>query len=278
MADNGMTRRAGSLETGLDVLETLAVGRSLGVTEISRRVGADKANVHRLLKVLRARGYVRQDEASKEYQPTAQLVAVAGAIIREMNVLSIVQPFMIRLRRETGESTHLAVPTSFGAVYVAQERSKGVVSVETEIGSAAPLHCTATGKALYAFLPLELLHTLVHDPLESYTMRTITSLAELESDLVRVRERGYAVDDEEYVAGVRCVAAPLFDLHGGVVASLGLSSPATRLALEDVEAAGAVVKAIADQATAQLGGQGVQPRRTNLSTVRTDVSTPPAGD
>lgn len=254
MATKTVARRGGSLETGLRILETLASAHSLGVTEIARRIGADKANVYRLLGVLRSLGYVYQDDASKEYRPTAQLVAVAGSIIRKMDVMSIVRPLVGSLVQETGESVHVAVPTRLGAVYVAEERSKGVVSVETEIGSQAPPCCTATGKALYAFLSSEALHAVLQDPLIKHTPRTLESVAAVETDLARVRERGYALDDEEFVLGVRCLAAPVFDLHGDVVASIGISGPASRITLEHIQPLAELVKRAATEATRQLGG------------------------
>jgi DNA-binding IclR family transcriptional regulator len=262
------TRRGGALETGLDILETLAMFRSLGVTEISRHVGADKANVHRLLQVLRARGYVEQDGASKEYRATAQLLAMAGAVVRGLDLISVVRPLMLGLLEQSGESVHVAVPTARGAVYVAQERPKGRISVETEIGSEPPIHSTATGKSLYAFLGPERLHAVVRVPLQRYTVRTIESMTALEADLIRVRERGYALDDEEYSPGVRCVAAPIFGLHGDVVAALGVSGPATRMTLEHVEASAEMVRQAAAAATRELGGQvpGMEPaiRSRNL--------------
>ena len=254
METRAPARRGGALETGLRILEALAAGRTMGVTELSRRVGADKANVYRLLKVLGASGYVRQDDASKEYRPTARLVALAGEIIHDMDLLTVVRPLMDALKEATDESTHVSVPTDLGAIYVAQKRNRGV-SVDTEIGSISPLHATACGKAIYAFLPAERWHALVPDPLPRYTMRTIESLSALERNFAQVRERGYAIDDEELEVGVRCIAAPIFDMHGEVIGALGVSGAATRVTLDRVESLATLVMEFTGRATLELGGR-----------------------
>lgn len=252
MAD---ARRAGTLSTGLDILEVLAgASAGLGVTELAARVGSDKGNVHRLLKVLQERGYVEQSESTRRYHASVQLVALSGRLLRSLDLLEVARPVMQELREVTGESVHLAKRTRSGGVYIAQERNSARVSVETEIGSQPTLHATATGKALLA-ASREHLAELVTGPLATFTPRTITDLRRLRGELEGVVERGYAVDDEELNLGVRCVASPVFDMYGTTVGCIGLSGPATRVTPNTLPQLGAAIRQAAWRITAGIGGE-----------------------
>jgi DNA-binding IclR family transcriptional regulator len=250
------TRAAGALAAGLDILETLAGSASgMGVSAIARAAGQDKGNAHRLLRMLEDRGYVEQDPNTKAYRASVQLVSLAGQLLRGLDVVTTARPTMRELSSQTGEAVHLARRTKFGGVYVAQERQGGGrVTVETEIGAQPVIHATATGKAMYCLAASEELERVVQQPLRSFTIRTITSIQALMSDLERVRERGYAVDDEELNLDVRCVAAPIFDMYGAPVASIGLSGPAARVGLSRVGELGKQVRAAAVRITEEMGG------------------------
>lgn len=251
----GEQRRAGTLSTGLDILEALAsASNGLGVTELAEQVGSDKGNVHRLLKVLKERGYVEQSESTRRYHASVQLVALSGRLLRSLDLLHVARPVMLELREATRESIHLAKRNRVGGVYVAQERNSARVSVETEIGSQPILHATATGKALLA-ASRERLGELVSEPLRAFTPRTITDLKRLRWELDRVVEQGYAVDDEELNPGVRCVAAPVFDMYGTTVGCIGLSGPATRVTIETLPRFGAAIREAAWRITAGIGGE-----------------------
>ncbi|MEV5575501.1 IclR family transcriptional regulator [Spirillospora sp. NPDC052269] len=260
------SRAAGALASGLDILETLAGSTAgMGVTALARAVGQDKGNAHRLLRMLEERGYVEQDPNTKAYRASVQLVSLAGQLLRDLDVALIAQPTMRELSGRTGEAVHLARRTRFGGVYVAQERQGGGrVTVETEIGAQPMIHATATGKALYCMATDEELERVAPPPLRSFTIRTITSVPALTADLEKVRERGYAVDDEELNLDVRCVAAPIFDLYGTPVASIGVSGPAARVGLSQVDELGRQVRAAAVRITEEMGGHvpvtfGVRP-------------------
>jgi DNA-binding IclR family transcriptional regulator len=250
------SRAAGALASGLDILETLAGSATgMGVTAIARAVGQDKGNAHRLLRMLEDRGYVEQDPDTRAYRASVQLVSLAGQLLRGLDVVTTARRTMRELSSQTGEAVHLARRTKFGAVYVAQERQGGgIVTVDTEIGGQPVIHATATGKALYCLATAEELERVVPQPLQGFTIRTITSIQALMSDLGKVRERGYAVDDEELNLDVRCVAAPIFDMYGTPVASIGLSGPAARVGLSRVDEFGEQVRAAAVRITEEMGG------------------------
>jgi DNA-binding IclR family transcriptional regulator len=249
-------RRVGSLSTGLRVLESLAaIPNGASVTDLARELDLDKGYLHRLLRTLEQLGYVEQNSSTKIFRPTVKFVALASVILQNLDVLISAPPVMRRLLMSSGEAVHLARRIKTGGVYVAQERPSQRVSVETEIGSQPELYCTATGKALLAFLDDIEVRALVDEPFVQYTHRTIADFEGLSRDLASVRTRGYAVDDEERNSGVRCVAAPIFDIMGVTVASIGISGPTTRLGVERVPELGALVLAAAIEITSQIGGR-----------------------
>lgn len=247
---------AGALTSGLDVLEALAQHpEGLGVTAVARAVGHDKGNTHRILRVLEERGYIEQDPGTKVFRASVQLLSLAGRVLSGLDLSSVARPLMRELSESLGEAVHLVRRMRSGGVYVAQERqARGIVTVETEIGAQPVIHATASGKALYCTADRAELRRVVHEPLSRHTMRTIVSIEELMSDLQRVQERGYALDDEELNLDVRCVAAPIFDLHGIPVASIGISGPASRVTLARLDELGQQVKATAFQITQKIGG------------------------
>lgn len=225
-----------------------------GVTDLARRLGLDKGNAHRLLGVLARRGYVVQDPTTRRWAASTALVALAGGVLRQLDVVTVARRTLVELCEATGESAHLAVWTGATAVYLAQERPVGRVSVETEIGSRPVLHATATGKALLAALEDDVWPALVPEPLAACTGSTCTSVAALAEELTRTRRRGWSVDDEEHVDGIRCVAATVRDVHGALVATIGLSGPAERIPKRRIPELGRAVLAAATTVTGLLGG------------------------
>jgi len=197
---------------------------------------------------------VQQDAETRRWTVTVQVVALARGVLQSLDVRTLAGSELGALVSTTGEASHLAVRTRSGGIYVAQERPYGRVSVETEIGSSPLLHATATGKALLAWLDNPDWRELVRSPLLRCTARTITTRSELDRELAAVRARGFAIDDEEFQADVRCVAAPIIDHGGLVVASLGVSCPADRLTRKRLAELGETVRAAADRVTRALGG------------------------
>jgi IclR family acetate operon transcriptional repressor len=253
-------RRGGTLETGLDVIEALSAlpepAEGVGVTELAAAIGADKANVHRLLGVLQRRGYVIQDRWSRRWSLSVAVVGLAGRVLRSIDVRRVAEPVLRALVADQGETAHLAVATPHGGLYVLQERPEGRVSVETDLGAAPVLHASATGKALLAWLDPTDRGSRLPAALLAHTSATKVDRSALEADLRSVRRRGYAVDDEELQAGVRCVAAPVRGIGGSVVATIGLSGPVERVPKSRIPTLGRAVLCAAGEVTDALGGDG----------------------
>ncbi|MBI4593644.1 MAG: IclR family transcriptional regulator [Candidatus Rokubacteria bacterium] len=247
-----------SVSNALALLEAFSLERpELGVTELSRTLGLGKSTVHRLLAALGARGYVRQNPQTARYCLGLKAFEVGALAAGQRSVRETVAPFLQRLRAASRETVHLGVLDEGEVIYIDKIESHQALQMYSQIGRRAPLHCTALGKALLAWEPDA--ERFLRRRLRAYTPSTITDSGTLREDLERVRAAGYALDDEEFEAGLKCVAAPLRDHTGRVVASLGVASPAVRLPAARMAALAGLVGETAAAASRALGFPGRRP-------------------
>jgi DNA-binding IclR family transcriptional regulator len=223
-----------SLSRGVQIMRLLAAQPAgLGVTEVADRLKVDPSTAYRLLATLERHGFAAQDGDTKKYSLGYGVLEVASGVLGRLSVVQIAQPHVRTIAASTGENAHLAVRDRQFAVFVDAESGTGMLRVETTLGKAEPLHCTAVGKALLVdFTRTQLLELFGAEPLQRFTTHTLTTIDEIETELARVRRLGYAFDDEELHPGVRCISAPVRDRAGRVVAAFGISSPTVRLTRE----------------------------------------------
>jgi IclR family acetate operon transcriptional repressor len=215
-----------SIERAFDLLEMLAdAGGALGLSELSTVSGLPLPTVHRLMRTLVNRGYVRQ-EASRRYTLGSRLIRL-GEISSQM-LGTWLRPFLAQLVRLTGETANLAMLDGDEVVYIAQVPSPHSMRMFTEPGRRVQPHCTAVGKALLAELPPgEARALLERDGMPAYTPATITDPDLLIAHLEVIRKQGYAVDEGEQEIGVRCFAVAVPDAPGSL--AISTSGPQTRM-------------------------------------------------
>lgn len=240
------------VERVLKAIELLAA-RPATPDELADALDVHRRTVTRMLGTMESAGYVQRDPTIPQlYHLSFRIVTLAGMLLHRNDVVRIARPRVARLRDRTGEAAHLSVPAKRKVVHVIHEHSTNRLMVKAEAGDEALLHCSAVGKTLLAFRP-DLLAQLAGTTLVRLTEKTITSSARLEQHLQETRERGYAVDDEEIEIGTRCVAAPVRDYAGEVIAALGISGPALRITPDRVEELAVMVREEADAVSALLG-------------------------
>jgi len=244
-----------SVERALDILEALAgAGGDIGIVELSRLVGLHASTVHRLLTSLMGRGYVSQSDQTGRYSLGPRALRLGRAFHEQSDIRAQARPFLQRLMEESGETANLIILDRDEAVYIDQVPSPRLVRMFAEVGRRVPLHSTGCGKVLLAHQrPEERARIVQEKGLPASTPRTITSPEELERELAQVRACGYAIDNEEQEEGVRCVAAPVRDYTGQVVAAISLSGPTTRLSLERIQELAPLVMAACAELSASLG-------------------------
>jgi DNA-binding IclR family transcriptional regulator len=229
-------------------------GMSLG--ELSELTSINRSTAYRLLSQLHAVGCLERVGRGR-YRIGQALFHLGLLAPQPLELRTACDPAMSRLASETGETINLAVLDQTEILILHVIESAHEFRMAAKVGRRLPFYLTALGKAIAAFLPQESLETLLHSlpgPLESRAPNSIRDLTLLREDLDRTRERGYSVDNEEVVAGVRAVAAPIFKGTGEVRASISLSAPSSRIPKERIPSLASSLIREADSVTIQLGG------------------------
>jgi DNA-binding IclR family transcriptional regulator len=245
-----------SVERAFDLMEALADGEELGVTELASRTGLVPSTAHRLLATLTRRGYVTQTTGSTRYALGYKVVEIANGREHGLARLrAVARPHLESVKRETGETVNLTALDGDRVVYIDQVEGSRSVRMFTTVGAAALAHTTASGKAILAHAPPEALDALFdgRPELERLTPRTLTTLEELRADIERTRRRGYAVDDEEHEEGVSCVAVAILDDAGQPSAAISISGPSARIVHAQTAELGELLTGHANDASAELG-------------------------
>lgn len=255
----------------LDSVELLCKHtRGLGVRELARDLGVGKSTGHRILQTLEAHGLARQDPETERYLITARLIKMASQIQRNLEFRSVARPFLSALQKRYDETIFIGVLDSSEVVIVDRTDSSEPLRMTHEIGFREPAHSTALGKVLLASLPEQELAAFCQAvEFQAFTPKTLTSAELLKAELKRVRLLGFALDDEETLTGVRCVAAPLRNALGHVVAAVSLSGPSVRLPPERISSLAQDIRAAAEGISGELGfnGWAPSPERAAVSAV-----------
>jgi DNA-binding IclR family transcriptional regulator len=245
-----------SLDRAFDLLEALAPGGELGLTELANRTGLVPSTVHRLLATLVKRGYVAQSVDSGRYRVSYKVAEIAAGLEQgRARLRAEAHPHLERISHETGETVNLVVLDGDRVVYVDQVEGTRRVRMFTAVGTAALAHTTGAGKAILAYGPPGALTALYggREPLERLTPGTLVTIAALEADLARIRARGYALDEEEHEIGVGCIATPVLDHSGRPLAAISVSGPSTRVLRGDTDDLGGLLGRHAAEVSAALG-------------------------
>ncbi|RSN46756.1 IclR family transcriptional regulator [Actinomadura sp. WAC 06369] len=239
-----------SLERAFELLEHLAdAGGEMALSELTEVSGLPMPTIYRLMRTLVNRGYVRQ-EPSKRYALGPRLIRLGEGAGRLLG--SWAGPVLSRLVDEVGETANMAVLEGDEAVYVAQVPSRHSMRMFTEVGRRVQPHCTGVGKALLSQLPeAKVREILARTGMAAHTPSTFTDPESLIAELARVRERGYALDEEEQEVGVRCVAVPL--RGAPALTALSVSGPSGRLTRETVTDVVPIMLDAAERFARELG-------------------------
>src|SRR3989304_3319691 len=231
----GKGPRVNAVHRGLQILELLAdQKKSWSTSDISRRLKIPKSTASYLLHTLLARGYLRRED-NGHYQLSMKMLALGSQAVHGVEVRDVALPILRRLVAETQITGHLAVLEGSEAIYIERVPSPGFIQIDPWAGPRMPLHSTSSGKALLAFLPDEQAEGLLRTAgLPRSTPKTIMSFPRLKQELKKVRETGFALDNEENTVGVRCVAAPIFDRPRRVAAAGSLTGPARQITDEQL--------------------------------------------
>lgn len=240
----------------MSVLECFNVGeRQLTPSEIARRTKLPRATAHRIAASLRHIGLLDQDRERDSYRLGLKLFELGSRVLANLDLHRESVSHIARLLHLTGEAVHLCVFNGSRMVLIERRQLEAAPSNTITVMEEAPTHCTGVGKAFLAFQETETQDRLIGAGLERYTANTISDPLVLREELALVRQRGYALDMEEHQDAVRCVAAPIRDVTGRVIAAISVSGQAARMPIDRLHALASVVCEAAKAVSTQLGWQ-----------------------
>lgn len=215
----------------LDLVSRSSQGAS--IRDISEALKLPKGTVHRLLLSLSYFGYIKQDINSKKYFLGLKLLELGNLIINQLDLRKLAEPLLKELVESTRETVHMVIIDNNEVVYIDKietEENTGGLKMSSMVGSRNLAHSCAVGKVLISYYSDEEIDNLIQEKgLPRKTTRTINDPRQLKEQLPIIRNQGYAIDDEENEAGIRCVAAPIFNDKGKAVSAISLSGPAFRV-------------------------------------------------
>jgi len=218
-----------SVSKALLIMEELDKTGELSIGDLSERLFMDKATVHRLVNTMKDAGYVNQNPDNKKYSNSLKLLAMGNRVMEKSGVKHIARPYVEELAEKTGETINLGIRVGNKIIYVDKLESSSTIKVGLGIGVSVPCYCTGLGKVILAFTPEPELDEILNSiTFERFTDQSIVYRAQLMDEFKNIRQNGYSVDDEEYVDGLICFGAPIFDFHRDPIAAISVSCPKYR--------------------------------------------------
>lgn len=219
-----------ALQRGLRILELFTKSeKGLTASQVAKVSALPVSTVHRFLVNLEGAGYLNCT-GTGVYHLGIACFSLGQAALGQLDIRRLSLPRLQELNAETRETIHLTIRQGLSAVYIEKLDSPEPLRIYSRIGAAVPLHCTAVGKVILAYMPgTELASVLPHLELKRRTQNSIGNLEELQTQLQNVRRIGYACDLEENEPHIHCVAAPIWDHTGWVNAALSITGPAVRM-------------------------------------------------
>jgi DNA-binding IclR family transcriptional regulator len=241
------TPTAGAVKRALAILECLdGSRRGLNISEMSRKLNIPKSSAHVIVVTLERLGYLEREQGGPHYSLGVKAHILGQGVMKTLRLADIAQPHMRILAQTLRVPAHLAVSDKDQGVFIQKVDAPGLIKFDTYVGRRMDLHCTAVGKVILTFGPVEIReHLLAKSVYMRYTEHTLTTPRQLLRDLKRVQKLGYATDDEEEELEVRCVAVPVFSPAGQFLAALSVTGTVRQIAVDAVERIATLLKGTA---------------------------------
>lgn len=245
-----------SLDRAMEVFEYLSEAQGKALSSIAGEMGQSPATVYRILVTLEGRGLVEFDPEEQLWHIGSRAFVIGARFLRRTSLVDRARPVLRRLMERTGETANLGVAREAEVLFLSQVETHSSIRAFFPPGTLSPMHASGIGKALLAHMDDDRREAhIAAGALVGFTAQTITDPEALRADLAGIRARGYSIDNEEKTVGMRCIAAPVFDVTGEVVAGLSVSGPVSRIGPDQVEALSRPVIAAAHDLTGAIGGR-----------------------
>lgn len=249
-----------SLNRAMEVFEFLSEAQGQPLTKLAKDMNQSPATVYRVLVTLEGRGLVEFDAIDQVWHIGPRAFIIGSRFLRRTSLVERARPVLRGLMETTGETANLGIEQSGHVLFVSQVETHASIRAFFPPGALSRLHASGIGKALLSQMDDIRVNKFLSDaPLERFTAFTLTEHRSLMADLETTRQRGFAIDCEERNLGMRCIAAPVFDIHGEAIAGISVSGPTSRVSEEQVPSLSSAVLAAASELTAAIGGVVTQP-------------------
>lgn len=249
--------RVQSIDRAISVLKCFSESRSeLKLSEISEMLGLNKSTVHGIINTLKYNGLIDQDNNTQKYRLGLYLIELGDLVINSMDVRNIAYPIIDKISQKLDETVHIGILDGTEVVYVFKKESTRSIKTSTKIGFRIPAYYTADGKAMLANLDEDKLLKIIPEKIRAVTPYTITDRDKLMQDLRKIKENGFAIDNQENVVGLFCVAAPIYDYSGKAKYGLSVTGPAIRFNNEKINEAITVISEAAKEISKEIGYRG----------------------
>ena len=249
-----------ALQRGLRLLHLFSESpRGLTAKQVAALSRLPVSTVHRFLANLVTAGFLNRDGEGTHHLGIA-CFSIGQAAVGQLDIRRLSLPYLRELNQQTRETIHLTVRHGLSAVYVEKLDSPEPVRIHSRIGAAVPLHCTAVGKVMLAYMPPEEQDRIISQiDLKRLTPNSVGNVQELKTELYRVRKNGYACDLEEHELHIRCVASPIWDHTGSVQSSVSITAPTLRMPVTRLRQLAPLIQAAGLKISAELGYQSAVP-------------------
>ena len=226
-----------AVENALDVLEQFKGEKAeLGITELSRNLSLHKNNVFRLLATLESKGYIEQNRNNEHYRLGIKSLELGKAFLSHTGLIKVALERLEKLCSEVKETAYLGIMREHQVFYIEDAEANQALRVASRLGTRLTPLCTAIGKIILAHYDEDEREKVIeNNPIVRFTDNTILTKEKLLEELDMIKERGYAVDNEELDDGVKCIAGPVFNYNDQIVAGVSVSGPSSRLTAEQIE-------------------------------------------
>ncbi|MDB9804448.1 IclR family transcriptional regulator [bacterium] len=248
-----------SLDRAMGVFEFLSEAQGKALSTLASDLGESPATVYRILVTLEGRGLVEFDQVDQVWHVGPRAFIIGSQFLKRNSLVERARPIMRHLMETTGETANLGIEQNGYVLFVSQVETRASIRAFFPPGTLSRLHASGIGKALLAQMDIPRIDKLLSAaPMEQFTEFTLTDRDALMANLSETRARGYAIDGEERNIGMRCIAAPVFDIHGEAVAGISVSGPTSRVGADYIAEFNAEVMAAAQELSAAIGGGDVK--------------------
>lgn len=245
-----------SLDRAMEIFEYLSTDQGKALSQLATELGQSPATVYRVLVTLEARGLVEFDAEEQRWYIGARAFVIGARFLRRTSLVDRARPILRSLMNQTGETANLGIEKGGQVLFLNQVETHESIRAFFPPGTLSDMHASGIGKALLAFMAEDQFSRWLRGrAFEAYTTHTLVTSDALLKELSLTRARGYAIDAEEKNLGMRCVAAPVFDMSGEAVAGISVSGPATRMGVETTDRVSQLVVDAAKALTASIGGR-----------------------